>query len=230
MWAIAEGIRGLGDAARALKIPIVSGNVSLNNETKGKSILPTPMIAMVGLMEDASKALTIYFKSVGDKVLVIGDTDGEELGGSEYLAHVAGIEKGAVPILDYDKELATSKAICVLANKAVLKSCHDVSAGGLAVALAECCFNEQQPIGVSLQVEEYDGSKAGLLFSESGARYIVSCSAENEKIVRAELDKAGLAVTASGTVGGSVIEVKDFGSLDLNKAFQGWRNGLSQFF
>ena len=231
MWQIAEGVRGLGDAARALQVPIVSGNVSLNNETKGKSILPTPLIAMVGLLTDASKAVTIHFKNDGDVILVIGCTDGEELGGSEYFAHYAGVEKGALPVLDYDLEGKTNTLIRSLISDSLLQSCHDLSGGGLAIALAESCFGESKIFGASLTVEQYEGRKDGLLFSETGARYLVSCKKADADKVRSLVAKAGIEITAAGTVTNrSTIEIKDFADIDGVAVNEGWKTGLDDLF
>jgi phosphoribosylformylglycinamidine synthase len=201
--------------------------VSLNNETKGKAILPTPMIAMVGLIEDASKAVTIHFKHDNDAVLVIGATDGEDLGGSEYLAQIAGIEKGALPVLDYDTELATSKFIRACIQDGLLSSCHDISGGGLAIALAESCFGPQKQFGVSLQVESYEGRKDGLLFAETGARYLVSCKQQHLAAVKERCQQAGIELTATGTVTKNLtIEVQGYASLDGADALQRWERGL----
>lgn len=230
MWQIAEAIRGLGDAARAFKIPVVSGNVSLNNETKGKGILPTPLIAMVGLMEDASIATSVEFKQKGDIIFVIGYTDPDELGGTEYLAHFAKIEKGAVPILDYEAEVKSAELIKSLIQKKLLQSCHDISIGGLAIALAECCFRDRDALGATLLVEEFAGRKDGLLFAEGGARYIISCKKENEKAVKAAIEKYSVPITATGVVGSDVIEIKDFASISLESAYNKWKTGLNSLF
>ena len=229
MWQIAEGIRGLGDAARALNIPIVSGNVSLNNETKGRSILPTPTIAMVGLMADASKAVTINFKKAGDVVFVIGPTDAEELGGSEYMAHLAGIEKGALPVLDYDLEILTAKTVVSLISDQKIKSCHDVSGGGIAIALAECCLGEQNQLGASIIPVDFEGRSDGLLFSETGARYIISCDGSDASNVEAIIAKAGLTLSAKGEVTkDTAIEVKGFAKLCGSEALAKWSRGLNE--
>ncbi len=230
MWEIAESIRGLSEAARAFEIPVVSGNVSLYNETLGKAILPTPMIALVGLVEDAAKSPTIYFKQNGSRVLVLGETKPQELGGSEYLAFAKGIEKGALPILDYDLEIKSANLIRELIAKQLLLSVHDISSGGLAIALAECCFNEQGILGVNLQVENFQGGNQGLLFSESGARYIISCKPEHEAAVRKAVQDKQLKVCLSGSVGGDSISITDMAALNLEKAFQAWGQGLLKYF
>lgn len=226
MWQIAEAIRGLGDAARAFEVPIVSGNVSLNNETKGKAIFPTPMLAVVGLMKDASKAVTAFFKNDGDTIFVIGATKPNELGGSEYLAQFAGVEKGALPLLDYDLEIRTNRLICELIDKKLLQSSHDLSIGGLAIALTESCISQYGCKGAKIKATSFSGREDGLLFAETGARYLVSCRASDEENVRKMIVKAGLPITATGTVGGKNIEIEGITSIRVDEAFQRWSTGL----
>lgn len=230
MWQIAESIRGLGEAARAFNVPVVSGNVSLYNETKGKGILPTPLLAVVGLVEDAGKCVGAHFVNPGDTVLVLGATDGGELGGSDYLAAFAGVERGALPLLNYDLEIRTADLVRDLIGSKLLRSCHDLSGGGLAVALAEACFGGEHRIGASVVVEDYSGTPTGLLFAETGARFLVSCDPKNEKKVRARAADAGIPVSVAGKVGGAVISVEGVASLELDRAWTGWKNGLNNIF
>ncbi len=235
MWQIAEGIRGLGDACRALSVPIVSGNASLYNETKGTAVLPTPMIATVGLIDDASKAVASHFQKNGDLIFVIGDTY-EELGGSEYLAQHAGVEKGRLPILDYELELRTARLIRSLVDNRLLRSCHDISQGGLGTALVDCCFSRYGSIGASVTATRpvyrrdagESSRKDALLFAETGARYILSLDPKNESSVRKMAHDAGLSVSIEGRVGGNVISVVGVVELPLKKVEQAWREGLSE--
>jgi phosphoribosylformylglycinamidine synthase II len=207
MWQIAESIRGLNEASRALGVPVVSGNVSLYNENKGVGILPTPMIAMVGLMPDASRAIGAQFVADGDVVFVVGECF-EEFGGSEYLASLAGIEKGALPALDYDLEKRTADFVRRMISSGTLRSCHDISQGGLAIALTECCLGVYGARGVTLAVTapalvrggEESRRKDALLFSETGARYIVSVSPQDDTAFRRELAVHGLSITLAGQV------------------------------
>lgn len=231
MWQISEAIRGLSEAARAFDVPVVSGNVSLYNETKGKPILPTPLLAVVGLIDDASRCVGIHFQSQGDAIVVFGATNPDELGGSEYMAQYANLEKGALPMLNYDLEIQTANLVRALIARGLLSSCHDVSSGGLAVALSECCFGAYgQRHGAVVDLQEQGGRKDGLLFAETGARYIVSCKPSNAATVRAMAQEHGVKVSGSGTVGGTNIEIKGLAKLELDKAFAAWSNGLKELF
>ncbi|MCB0337201.1 MAG: hypothetical protein KDD62_12875, partial [Bdellovibrionales bacterium] len=231
MWEIAEGIRGLGDASRAFEVPIVSGNVSLYNESIDSAILPTPLVAMVGLIDDASKAVKAQFQNVGDKVLAIGATNEQELGGSLYLAEHAKVEKGALPLLNYQLEQRTAELVRLLIADSLLHSCHDVSDGGLLVALAESCFTPYgSPLGVTLKAEQPVRSKEGFLFAETGARYVISFSPENEEAIRTRIVNAKLGISGSGEVGGQSITIDKVVSLDLQKSYDKWSQGLAIFF
>lgn len=226
MWQIAESIRGLAEAARTFEVPIISGNVSLYNETKGRPIFPTPMLAVVGLIDDASKCVPSQFQKPGDKILLIGSIESINIGGSEYLAQHAKIEKGALPALNYDQEMKVCDLIRELIDKRLLRSCHDVSDGGLACALSECCFGVYSAIGAKLKLDPWTGRKDTLLFSESGPRFLVSCNPIREKEIAKIAESRGVKITAQGEVGGDTVEVSDYARLDLNKAYEAWNIGL----
>lgn len=226
MWQIAESIRGLAEACRAFEVPIVSGNVSLYNETRGKSVLPTPLLAVVGLIEDASKAIGAHFTKADDVVLLLGSTNGAELGGSEYLSQIAKIERGSLPRLDYDLEIKHANLVRSLIDRGLLRSAHDLSSGGLAVALTEACLNPYSSLGATITVPEFAGRRDGLLFAETGGRYLVSCDPKNEQEIRSLADAAGVPITAQGRVGGDYIRIEGYASLPLPQAYEQWQNGL----
>jgi len=232
MWQIANSIRGLGEAARAFDIPVVSGNVSLYNQTHGQGIQPTPLLAIVGLLNDASLAVGSTFAKSGDTVFVIGETKESDLGGSSYLAELHGIERGALPELNYELEKRTCDCIRSLCEKRLLESCHDLSQGGLGVALAESCFSDYvSPLGVTLRVTQAHPIRPdALLFSESGARFILSCSPKNAAAVRAMIAEFSLLISAEGTVGGSEINVEGIASVTAAEAYKAWHSGLDIVF
>ena len=135
-WQMQESIKGMAAAAKTLNTPVVSGNVSLYNETAAGAIYPTPVVGMVGLLPDIKHRVDMSFKDEGDIVVLLGRLR-DELGGSEYLAVCHGVESGAVPVVDLDEEKKLIELSLELIGKDMLKSCHDISEGGLAVALAE---------------------------------------------------------------------------------------------
>lgn len=231
MWQIAHCIKGLGEAARAFSVPVVSGNVSLYNQTQGNGIQPTPLLAVVGLMNDVNTAVPSHFKSDGDTVLLIGATDPAEIGGSAYLATIHGLERGALPSLDYALEQKTNALIRELLEARLLVSCHDLSEGGLGVALAECCFTDYDPpLGATLTLATTEGRPDGHLFSETGARFLVSCAREKSSKVKELIRNAGLTIAGEGTIGGKNIAIEKIASIDAKKAFNAWRNGLEELF
>jgi phosphoribosylformylglycinamidine synthase len=231
MWQIAHCIKGLGEAARAFSIPVVSGNVSLYNQTQGQGIQPTPLLAVVGLMQDVHHAVPSHFRNPGDVVFLIGQTDPSEIGGSAYLASVHDQERGALPKLDYALEQKTCDLIRELVNAQLLSSCHDLSEGGLGIALAESCFRDYEaPLGATLSLTLKDVRPDGLLFSESGARFLVSCPPDKAARVRELAQSTGLSIGGEGRVGGSSIAIEGIASLELSTAFQAWRSGLEEIF
>ena len=176
MWQLAEAVRGIGDACRALDIPITGGNVSLYNETDGEAIYPTPVIGVVGLLDDAARTVTRQFQSAGDLVVLLGDNRGE-LGGSEYLALLHDQVAGEAPVLDLDAERALQRLLVQAIRDGVLRSAHDCAEGGLAVTLAECCFGTA--LGARIDVPSAGDVPADFrinatLFGESATRAVVS--------------------------------------------------------
>jgi phosphoribosylformylglycinamidine synthase II len=232
MWQIAHSIKGLGEAARAFDVPVVSGNVSLYNQTHGQGIQPTPLLAVVGLLNDASKAVGSTFKNDGDVVFLLGETKESDLGGSSYLAEIHRLERGALPELNYERETRACDCIRALIDKQLLSSCHDLSQGGLAISLAEACFSDYlPPRGVSLTPAANASIRGdALLFSESGARFLISCSPSQADAVRKLIAEHSITISAEGTVGGNTIEVKGIAAIPAATAFQAWHNGLDQLF
>ncbi len=171
-WQFREAVIGIGEACRELDTPVISGNVSFYNETESQAIYPTPMIGMVGVIEDIDKSCTMDFKAEGDIVILLGETK-PEMGGSEYLSRLHGLEKGAVPRLSFGLEKKLQAFILTAIEKDLLRSAHDISEGGLAIALAEGCM--EKGLGVDIQIQSKLRGDA-VLFSESQSRFVVSCS------------------------------------------------------
>ncbi|RMH41862.1 MAG: phosphoribosylformylglycinamidine synthase subunit PurL [Deltaproteobacteria bacterium] len=208
MWQFAEAVRGLADACRALGTPVVSGNVSLYNETDGAAIKPTPMIAMVGLLDDAAARVTCFFRGPGRTVALVGAPVGA-LAGSEYLAALHGIERGKPAPLDVGAARAAFDTMLALADARLLDSAHDVSDGGLACALAECCVAGPERVGAAVDLTELaPGARPDeILFSEGPARFVVSFAPSVRDQVEAIARERGAPLRVLGTTGGDVLDL-----------------------
>jgi phosphoribosylformylglycinamidine synthase len=185
MWQLVEAIRGLGDACRALETPVVSGNVSLYNDTDGKSIKPTPAVGMVGLIADASRAVAAHFVEVagdGDAIGLLG-VNTDEIGGSEYLAWEHGRVAGRPPRLDLAREAAVGRACRAMVAAGWLRSAHDCAEGGLAIAIAESCISGPRAVGATVELQDRIRPD-WLLFGEAPSRIVISFAVEHEAEVR----------------------------------------------
>ena len=181
----------MADACRALGVPVVSGNVSLYNETQGEAVYPTPVVGAVGLLDDARNALGAAFANDGDAVLLLGGSPANDgaLAGSEYLA----VEHGTVagrPTIDLDAEARLQRLLVTLAQERLLSSAHDCSDGGLAVALAESAILGN--VGFTGAGDLPDGRWDATLFGETPSRAVVSCSEANAARVEAAAQAAGV--------------------------------------
>jgi phosphoribosylformylglycinamidine synthase subunit PurL len=191
MWQFSRAIDGIAEACTALEIPITGGNVSFYNETLGRSIDPTPVLGVLGMIEDASRALGMAFRAEGDVILLLEgsaaaagapERTAKEFSSSEYARTLRGIEAGAPPAINLEAEKRLIALLVALVSDGKLQSAHDVSDGGLAVTIGECCFaSDGLSVQVSLSSEEPDESA---LFGERGARAVVSVTPENLAAVR----------------------------------------------
>ena len=221
MWQFAEAVAGIGEACRALDVPITGGNVSLYNETDGRAILPTPVIGVVGVIEDASWALTRVFPAAGLEIVLLGDGRGE-LGGSEYLKTMHGLIRGVPPELDLARERALQRLLVDLASRRLVRSAHDCAEGGLAIALAECCF-DAAGLGaeVSMAAVQEDGGVdrlAATLFGESASRVIVSVAPGDVAVVMDRAKAAGVPAQRLGRTGGRAIRITVDGAAAIDVA------------
>jgi phosphoribosylformylglycinamidine synthase len=212
MWQFSQTIEGLGEACTALGTPITGGNVSFYNETLGKSIYPTPVIGILGILEDASKVLKIAFQNEGDVIVLLeGSTspvgNQAEFSSSEYSKVAAGIVAGEPPAIDLPAEKRLQDCLVALAAAGAVNSVHDLGDGGLAVALAESCFSPigaqhaAPHLGVSVNIE-CAGPAEYALFNESGARAIVSVSFEKVAAVLATARQYSVGAQQIGNVTG----------------------------
>jgi phosphoribosylformylglycinamidine synthase len=229
-WQLREAVEGAAEACRAFGTPVTGGNVSLYNESPAGVVDPTPTIGMVGLIDDEKHITTQWFKNQGDEIILIGKI-GDELGGSRFLKVCHGKKIGPPPHADLAHEIKIQNAVRELIRAGLVKSAHDCSEGGLAVALAECCFNPEQPFGAEIRLSPNAGespSRTGvpatteeILFNESQSRIVISVASENVEKTLSMLSAAadssggererGVPVQQLGKVGGNElrIQVKD---------------------
>jgi phosphoribosylformylglycinamidine synthase len=221
MGAFAAAILGIGEACRSLDFPVVSGNVSLYNETDGVSIPPTPTIGGVGLLTDASVMTNLAFKSEGDAILLVGKP-GDHLGRTAYLAELLGRDDGTPPAVDLKAEKAAGDFVRTQIGRRVLTAVHDLSDGGLAIALAEMAI--AGGIGASVAIPR-GVAKLGWLFGEDQARYLITCREANGAEIIAAARAAGVLVDRIGSVGGDELVCGDVFGIRLAKlkaAYENW--------
>ncbi len=226
MWQFAEAVRGLADACRQLDVPVVSGNVSLYNETDGKSIFPTPTVAVVGLVPDATKRMGMGFVENGDLVALLGLTKGQ-LGGSEWL-HSQGQTAGRPPTLDIKAELSLQRVLRALAREGVVHSAHDCSEGGLGVALAESCVADSQRLfGIVVDAHPKAGvAPHAWLFGEDATRAVISFAAGQLKKIEKLCASEGVPFSCIGAVGGESLEIRGMLKVPVSELSKAWREGF----
>ncbi len=199
-YQLKEAVAGMGEACLKFDTPVTGGNVSLYNENPRGAIYPTPVIGMVGVLDDVSKHLGAAFREAGDAIVLLGDNTGE-LGGSEYLKVIHGKVAGDAPAIDLDAEKALQEAMLELADAELVRSAHDCAEGGLAVCLAESAIaDDEEPRGIDVTLED-DLAVAPLLFGEAQGRIVVSCAAERVEEVLAVAERHGVPARRIGTVG-----------------------------
>ena len=203
-WQLRECVEGLAEACRVFGTPVTGGNVSLYNESPTGAIDPTPTVAVIGLIEDERHVTTQFFKHAGDAILLLGGY-GSELGGSQYVATVHGRKAGLPPRLDFDRELALHEGVRELIRAGLIRSAHDCSEGGLAVALAESCISAPVALGAVVELIGEDTAalrEDQLLFNESQSRVVLSVAPESVEAALSALSARGVPAVRIGTVGG----------------------------
>src|SRR6266540_112412 len=203
MGQFEAAVSGIANACRALDIPVVSSNVSFYNETDGRAIPPTPTIGMVGLLDDVGKRVRLRFAREGDMIALLGRTR-NELGGSEFLRVIRGRDEGPCPDVDLSAEKRLIELLAGLAEQGRLASAHDLSDGGLAVALAECAMNAGLGAKVALDSDLRPSSQ---LFGESAGRVLVSFGADEEAAIRAEAERFLVPFDLVGQTGGERLRI-----------------------
>ena len=232
MWQFEQAVCGMGDACLYFDIPVVSGNVSLYNETKGEAIFPTPTVAVVGLIEDQSKVMTAGFKQAGDCIGLIGFTM-EELGGSEYLKVLFDRNEGKPPVLDRKHEKQVQEFCLELIQKGLIQSAHDCSEGGLAITVAESCFSaKEEALGATLELESTLRGDA-LLFGETQSRIIISFPEELTDQIEDLALSYPVDFSLIGKTGGSQFKVsingQEYIKQDIESAKEIWKTSLGRY-
>ena len=236
MWQFGRAVEGITAACKALEIPITGGNVSLYNETDGKAIYPTPVLGVVGLIEDVNNVLGRAFKASGDVIVLLGET-ANDLGGSEYLKVTQGVVAGTPPDVDLTAEKALQQLLVTATRERLLQSAHDCAEGGLAVTLSECAFGTGG-IGLRVDVPAVEAGAAwtstATLFSESASRVVVSVSPQHVGEFMARATSSGVAAREIGTTGTARINVliNGQGVIDVavDEAEGIWDGALEQYF
>ncbi|MFQ5900911.1 MAG: phosphoribosylformylglycinamidine synthase subunit PurL [Thermodesulfobacteriota bacterium] len=224
IWQFRNAILGIRDACLALNVPVVSGNVSLYNETSGNAIYPTPTIGMVGLIEDISLTTTHWFKEEGDVIIILGKTM-EEPGGSEYLALIHGKEKGVPPKVDMEMEKKVSDTCREAIQMGIISSAHDCSEGGLTVSLLESCMSNS--IGAKISFKS-NIRPDFLLFGESQSRIIVSVKEKNISSLNVLAERHGTPMEVIGKVGGTKLIINGLINLPVDRLKKMWENALER--
>ncbi len=223
-YQFAEAIRGIGDACKKFETPVTGGNVSFYNESRDFAVYPTPTIGIIGLIEDVTKVMTSNFKDEGDVILLIGEQNSNEIGGSEYLNYLHKMVTGDSPVLDLNKEKALQDCTLQLIDKGLIKSAHDTSEGGLAIALVESCIMDRNDtIGCSV-TKDLKNRKDFEYFGETQSRIIITAeSGKVDEIVSLCKDN-NVPVEKIGTVGGDKIKINDDISISIDDASNNYYN------
>ena len=237
MWQFARAVEGIGAACRALDVPITGGNVSLYNETDGRAIYPTPTIGVVGLLERADHVVSRRFQEAGDAVILLGDSRGE-LGGSEYLKVMHDLVRGMPPALDLDVEHRLQTLLVTLAAERLMRSAHDCSDGGLAVTVAECCFDTSR-IGVEISIDRVQVAResrmnvCAALFGESASRVVVSVVPDDVIAVLERAAAADVPARVVGRTGGERLRMGVGGQIVIDQSVDDaervWSTAIEQY-
>jgi phosphoribosylformylglycinamidine synthase subunit PurL len=224
MWQFTEAVRGLADACATLGVPVTGGNVSFYNQTGAVNIHPTPVVGVLGVHQDVRQRLTIGFASGGDRILLLGRT-GAEFGGSAWAHEMHGHLGGRPPMVDLEAERALAAVLTAAAAAGLLSAAHDLSEGGLAIALAECCLAGGTGCQVTLP-----GDPFTLLFSESAARAVVAVRPGSEAAFAALADSHGVPAAALGTTGGTALDIGATFTIPLPELADAHRSTLPALF
>ena len=214
-YQFVKAVEGMGDACRKFNTPVTGGNVSFYNQNPDGPVYPTPVIGMVGVIDDFNNRMTLDFKEPGDVIVLIGEQR-NDIGSSEYLDKIKKVKFSSAPYFDLDEEYAVQKFISSVIKEKEIKSAHDISEGGLIVTLLEKGFNRRLGFNVSTNS---DLRKDAYWFGEAQSRVVVTCTEEQSEVLKHKAAAAGIPVTILGTVTEGEIKVngEDWGGISAWK-------------
>ncbi len=223
-----EAVAGMGEACRVFDTPVTGGNVSFYNESPDSAVYPTPVIGMVGLVEDIDHITRANFKQEGDLIYLIGKTL-PEIGGSEFLKEYHGMVIGDCPALDLRWEKEVQQALLDAIRRGWIRSAHDLSDGGLAVALAESCLiDRDHPIGAEIHLPQPDMRPEWFLFSESQSRILISIDPEFQSALEEFFRRRQIPLTLLGRVGSSRLKINDWIDLPISRLMEIYYRSLEK--
>jgi phosphoribosylformylglycinamidine synthase len=228
-WQFMEAVAGMGEACRAFDTPVTGGNVSFYNESPSASVYPTPVVGMLGLIEDVTKVCSAAFRDEGDDIIVLGSTKGH-LGGSEYLSAVHGVVAGDAPDLNLTDERALQALVIRLIGRGYIKSAHDCSEGGIAVALAECCIAERsRTIGAVVhRISAASIRPDAILFGEDQSRIVISSDPLYRDAIMDAATDAGIPAEVIGVVGGERLRIGKWVDVAVAEIEEGYYESIGK--
>ena len=229
-WQFKKCVQGIAEASRFLEIPVTGGNVSFYNENPKGAIDPTPMVGMLGIVEDINLLCTPYFKKDKDLILLLGEYQ-DEIGGSEFLKVIHNLKSGNPPQINLKKEKAIQNTCLEFIQKKLINSAHDCSEGGLAVALAECCIlDHSDKRGAKIFISSSNLRSDVLLFGETQSRILISCSLSNFPLIREIAEENKVPLLKIGEVGGDKLiisrENRELINLNVNELEKIWKMAI----
>jgi len=217
-WQLEESIKGISEACRVLDTPVISGNVSLNNESNGEAIYPTPIIGMAGVIEDCDQLCSMPFKDEGDLIVLIGENK-EEIGGSEYLKVFHNLEKGLPPQIDLSLEKSVQEVCRESIQAGIISSAHDCADGGLVVTLAECCITGKKGAKVEINTKIRNDA---LLFGETQSRIVISLPEKNLDSLKEIANKFEAPIQVLGKVEGDSLKIGNLIDIKIEQLKKAW--------
>jgi phosphoribosylformylglycinamidine synthase len=225
-YGFSEAVGGMGEACTVFATPVTGGNVSFYNEDPERAVFPTPVIGMIGLIEDISHITTQWFKHEKDVILLLGKNT-DELGASEYLHTMFEKTVGAVPELDLEFEKMLQETLLNAIRSGYVNSAHDCSEGGLAVALAECCIsNQQRQIGASVSLPD-DIRADSLLFGEAQSRVVITCAPESAEKLIGFFNDQDVPCTKIGEVGGDRFKINKLVDIEISRLSEAYFGAMT---